>query len=135
MEEITDANNPLHGRFAKMLKLRPLDYLEASHFYPSYSPEDKLAFYSVFGGIPFYLSLIDMSKSFHENIIDILLSHQASFIKNEINGSFAKRTRKSGLPRNDFLSYFERSFPLLRHQIKGRDSFPPAAYQHPEAAR
>lgn len=89
MEEIIEENGPLFGRFPNSLKLGAMDYYEASLFCKDYSPDDKLKFYSVFGGVPFYLSLIDTSKSFHENLISLLL-RKASFIRNEMEGSLFK---------------------------------------------
>lgn len=73
METILDESNPLHGRFRCKIQLDAFDYLEASRFYPSASNEDKIAYYSVFGGIPYYLSMIDEKLGFEENLKRLVL--------------------------------------------------------------
>ena len=60
-----------------------MDYYESALFYPSFSNEDKVRLYSVFGGIPYYNRLIDPSLSVHENIIE-LVSAPGSRLENEV---------------------------------------------------
>ncbi|MCR5079417.1 MAG: hypothetical protein K6B65_05855 [Bacilli bacterium] len=73
METILDETNPLHGRFRYKMQIDAFDYLDASKFYPSASLEDKVAYYAVFGGIPYYLSMIDGSLTFEENLKRLVL--------------------------------------------------------------
>ncbi|MGM9814191.1 MAG: DUF234 domain-containing protein [Candidatus Enteromonas sp.] len=51
-----------------------MNYFESSMFYPSFSSEDKVRLYSVFGGIPYYNRLIDEDKSIKENLMDLIVS-------------------------------------------------------------
>ena len=51
-----------------------MDYLESALFYPSFSNEDKVRLYSVFGGIPYYNRLINAKKSVKDNIIELIAS-------------------------------------------------------------
>lgn len=91
MKSLTERENPLYGRFSRTIDLKPMDYYESGQFYNAYSMEDKIALYSVFGGIPYYNQLIDSNKSVQENIIHLVASSNAIlnnevflYLKNEI---------------------------------------------------
>lgn len=77
MEQTLSSRNPLYGRFGLVLKLLPMDYLEASLFYPDFSSEDKVRLYAVFGGIPYYNALIDSRQSVRENLLRLVVSPNA----------------------------------------------------------
>lgn len=72
MTAILDYANPLYGRAGFVMHLKPMDYLEASGFYPVYSDEDKVRLYSVFGGIPAYTRKIDNLLSVKDNILNLI---------------------------------------------------------------
>ena len=72
MKNLLLTHNPLYGRVSMALNLKPMNYLESAEFYPSFSPADKVRLYSVFGGIPYYNSLIDKDLSVKENIMELL---------------------------------------------------------------
>lgn len=75
IEDIIDnSSKPLYGRKTAELKLFPFTYKEARDFFPNYDNEQALTAYSILGGIPFYLSLFDDSRSIKENIITHCLS-------------------------------------------------------------
>ena len=84
MDQLLNINNPLHGRFKYKIRLEAFDYYEASNFYKNASLEDKIKYYAVFGGVPYYLSMINKNKSFEENVKDLILSEYAP-LENEIN--------------------------------------------------
>jgi AAA+ ATPase superfamily predicted ATPase len=69
MKDLLKKGNALYGRFQLILHLRELDYRDASLFYPSKSPYEKIAFYSVFGGSPFILQELREDESLEQNII------------------------------------------------------------------
>lgn len=71
--EVLGSKSPLFGRRTGQMKLEAFDYLESSQFYPNYSLEDKVTMYSIFGGIPQYLQMIDDSKSVEENVCATIL--------------------------------------------------------------
>ena len=48
-----------------------MDYYESALFYPTFSDEDKVRLYSVFGGIPYYNRPINSQLSVRENIIEL----------------------------------------------------------------
>ena len=75
IEDIIDnSSKPLYGRKTAELKLFPFTYREAREFFPKYNDEQALCAYSILGGIPFYLTLFDDSRSIRENIITHCLS-------------------------------------------------------------
>ena len=74
MKSLLLVHNPLYGRVSLTIDLKPMNYRESALFYSSFSDEDKVRLYSVFGGIPYYNRLIDATKSVKENIIDLIAS-------------------------------------------------------------
>lgn len=80
MDHLLDADHPLHGRFLYKICLQAFDYYESSKFYPEVSLEDKIRYYSVLGGVPYYLSMIDSKKTFEENIQYLFLSTYAPIV-------------------------------------------------------
>lgn len=72
MKSLLEEENPLFGRIDLAIDLQPMDYYDSSLFYPTFSPEDKVRLYSVFGGIPQYNRLIDPGLSVRENIIELI---------------------------------------------------------------
>ena len=83
MKKLLLKDNPLYGRIEMSIDLQPMDYLDSSRFYSSFSEEDKVRLYSVFGGIPYYNRLIDATVSVRENIIR-LLSAPGARLENEV---------------------------------------------------
>lgn len=79
VEDALTYQKPLYGRSTFKMKIEPFDYYDASKFYPNASNEDKIRLYSVFGGIPFYTSKIDDSKSVKDNIISLIIDDGAIF--------------------------------------------------------
>ena len=65
---------PLYGRITGVLKLEPLSYIDASLFVKKYNPVQKLYTYSIFGGTPAYLTLLDEEKSWEENVAEKVLT-------------------------------------------------------------
>lgn len=84
MKSLLLSSNPLYGRIDLTIDLKPMDYYDSSLFYSSFSNEDKVKLYSVFGGIPYYNRLIDSSKNVYENIIDLIASDGAR-LENEVS--------------------------------------------------
>ena len=77
MKDLLKKGNALYGRFQLILHLRELDYRDASLFYPSKSPYEKIAFYSVFGGSPFILQELREEESLEQNIIRTVLDESS----------------------------------------------------------
>lgn len=98
MEHLLDYDHPLHGRFLYQIHLQPFDYYDSSFFYPKASNLDKIRYYSVFGGIPYYLSMINPMSSFEDNVKELLLSENAPLIQEIetiIKGEYSKISNAS----------------------------------------
>ena len=93
MQQMIAYESHSYGRFTHILIIRPFDYFDSAKFYPSYSDEEKIMMYSVFGGIPFFNSLIDTKKTAVENIIDLVVKKD-SIIEHEINEMILVETNK-----------------------------------------
>ncbi|KIR03544.1 archaeal ATPase, fused to C-terminal DUF234 domain protein [Lachnospiraceae bacterium TWA4] len=84
MRNLLGHSNPLYGRIDVTINLKPMDYYEASKFYPRYTEEDRVKIYAVFGGIPYYNRLIDDSISVEENLMELLVAPEAR-LENEVS--------------------------------------------------
>ncbi len=123
MNILDDAKMPLHGRFDCIINLLPLNYLESSLFYPEVSDEEKIKYFSVFGGVPHFLKQINANYSFEENVIKLFFSQNGilrSELENQINTEINKIEKASFIltlinkklvPYNDILQKFRSSFP------------------------
>lgn len=72
-KEILSEKNPLYGRMTGVFKMEAMDFYDAAKFFPSYSSEDKIAVYSILGGIPHYLCQFEEKYSLKENILKYIL--------------------------------------------------------------
>jgi len=84
MEEATLlGNSPLYGRFTEKIDLRQLDFDAACEFFPdTYTPEEQVFAWGVFGGTPYYLDGIKLDHDLGTVIQRSLLSQQG-FLHNE----------------------------------------------------
>ena len=100
MKELVTYGKPLYGRFRYVIDLKQMDYYDSSLFYEERTDEEKVAFYSIFGGIPFYNALIDKDLSFEDNIIKLVLNTN-SVLYNEIEvylrGELSKLENANGV--------------------------------------
>ena len=94
MKSLTDYENPLYGRFNIKIKLEQMDYLDTAEFYPSFPEDDKVKLYSIFGGIPYYNSLVSEKMSVSENMIHLLLADHAP-LKDEVPLYLQKEINKA----------------------------------------
>ena len=70
-------DSPIYGRVTRILKLQGFGYSEARVFTKNWAPEDKVRGYSVFGGTPYYLSLIDDEETLEDNIARLIVEPSA----------------------------------------------------------
>lgn len=63
MEPFPENDSPLFGQSDLTVALKPMDCSDSAGFCPGYSAEDRRRIFSVFGGVPKYLRLIDGSRS------------------------------------------------------------------------
>lgn len=84
-EQVLGAKSPLYGRRTAQIELKPLDYFDASKFFPNAVPEDTVAYYGIAGGIPLYLAQFDASLPLMENIEQALLTPDAFLFEEPVN--------------------------------------------------
>ena len=73
MKQLTEHKSPLYGRFQDVIELSQFNYLEAKEMLNTLSNRDLIAFYSVFGGSPYVLERLDVTKTLKENICELIL--------------------------------------------------------------
>ena len=103
MKNIMNESNPLYGRLPLKINVKPLDYYDSAKFYPSFSNEDKVKLYSVFGGVPFFIQFIDETKSVKENIIELIASPNARLL-NEVEQTITVEVGKMTNANETFMS-------------------------------
>ena len=79
MKELLEESNPLFGRFTRIIHLEEFDYYDSSKFYPNLPIQEKIMYYSVFGGSPYILSNLDYGITLKENIIRLTLDPNSLF--------------------------------------------------------
>jgi len=97
-ETVLGYQAPLYGRRTAQYLLEPLDFLDAQQFFLSYSADDRLRAYAVYGGTPAYLQTIQPEQSLETNIMDGILMRGAS-LYDEVRFVLQQELRE---PRNYF---------------------------------
>lgn len=59
---------PLYGRSTAQIKLPPLPFGATQRFFPNYTAADRVAIYSIWGGIPAYWEQLDQSAPVMTNV-------------------------------------------------------------------
>jgi|SRR5579859_2573592 len=80
MEALESRGAPLYGRFTARLHLLPLPYRLLRAFVPNWSAEERVAAYSIWGGVPGYLEWLNPRLSLSENLRDALTPPTGLFI-------------------------------------------------------
>jgi len=65
---------PLYGRATNQLHLQPLFFGNTLDFFPKYRPDERVAIYAIFGGIPAYWERVNPTESISDNIRHQLLT-------------------------------------------------------------
>jgi AAA+ ATPase superfamily predicted ATPase len=77
MEDLLAERNPLHGRQSRHLEVGPLSFREAAEMLPGWTPDAALRAFGVFGGMPYYLALVDPDDDLADNIRRLVLDDGA----------------------------------------------------------
>src|SRR3954454_7326829 len=77
MEELLAERNPLHGRQTRDLEVGPLSFREAAELLPGWTPEAALRAFGVFGGMPYYLALLNPADDLAGNVRRLVLEDGA----------------------------------------------------------
>ena len=72
-ETVLGYNAPLYGRRTAQYLLEPLEFVDAQQFFMSYSADDRLRAYAVYGGTPACLQTIQPEQSLKTNILEGIL--------------------------------------------------------------
>ncbi|WP_284928579.1 ATP-binding protein [Candidatus Phytoplasma sp. AldY-WA1] len=94
MRDIDTFKEPLYSRTTFKLKIMPFDYVESALFYPNLRPVDKILFYSIFGGMPLFLSQIKKNQSLLYNLKNIFLTDPTK-IERDFSFFLGEENRKS----------------------------------------
>jgi len=97
-ETVLGYQAPLYGRRTAQYLLEPLQFNDARLFYPSFSLEDQVRAYAVYGGTPAYLHTIQPEQTLQENILEGVLT-RGSFLYDEVRFVLQQELRE---PRNYF---------------------------------
>lgn len=97
-ETVLGYKAPLYGRRTAQYLLEPLEFFDAQHFFSSYSPEDRLRAYAIYGGTPAYLQTIQPEQSLETNILEGILE-RGSVLYDEVRFVLQQELRE---PRNYF---------------------------------
>lgn len=90
--------SPLYGRRTGQIYLLPLDFLSASKFFISYSPERRVETYSTLGGVPEYLLKFNQNIGLFDNIQEKILM-KGEFLYDEVRFLLTEELRE---PKNYF---------------------------------
>lgn len=97
-QSVLGYNAPLYGRRTAQYLLEPLEFVDAQQFFLSYTAEDRLRAYAVYGGTPAYLQTIQSEQSLQTNILDGILT-RGSVLYDEVRFILQQELRE---PRNYF---------------------------------
>ncbi len=73
---------PLYGRATSRLMLQPLPFSKTRSFFPKYRPDERVAVYAMFGGVPAYWRQFKPERSLDKNIREKLLA-DANLLQDE----------------------------------------------------
>jgi len=95
MVDLAQYKQPLYGRITARLPIEPLPYSALQDFLPKLSSVERLATYSVLGGIPAYLERFKDNLSTVDNIRDQLF-RRVGFFRSEPDQLLGELARDSG---------------------------------------
>ncbi len=121
LDNIIHETGGLHKRLTSgSLALLPLNLKEIRYFLKkkgfSYSNKQVAECYMVFGGIPYYLSLLDKGQSIAQNI-DRLFFSQGAQLENEFNEIFQALYRKSGKHKQIMAVLSKKGIGMTRQEL------------------
>ncbi len=67
--ETLNYTSPLYGRRTSQINLKPLSFEKYKRFFENKKIEEIIEFYSVTGGVPKYVEILDREKTLKENIL------------------------------------------------------------------
>lgn len=95
-KELLSEKNPLYGRATGIYKMAEMSFYEAIQFFPEYSDRDKIAVYSILGGIPHYLKQFEGDQPLDYNIKKHILS-KGSILYSEVDFLLHQELRETSV--------------------------------------
>ena len=83
--QVLGSKSPLFGRRTAQFKINPFTFFESLPFLINFNPIDKAVIYGITGGVPEYLTKINIRKSVRENIINLFLTPSGHFFEEPLN--------------------------------------------------
>ncbi|MFN8492576.1 MAG: ATP-binding protein [Caldilineaceae bacterium] len=84
IEAMMNRQSPLFGRFTGQWHLQPLPFSALQAFFPTWSVDERVALYTIVGGVPAYLEWLDPDLRLVENMREIMLSPGSMFMAEPI---------------------------------------------------
>ncbi len=110
-DNILKSDSPLYGRKTSQIKLKELPLVSLEKFLPKETTENLIRYYSVYGGIPAYLEMLDGGLSFKENLEKTVLDIDAP-LKDAVDFILKTELRKPERYKS-ILSYLARGVTTL----------------------
>lgn len=80
METLQRRQSPLFGRFTGQWHLQPLPFYTLKSFFPNWSAAERVAVYSIIGGVPAYFQWLDPTLNLVDNIQQRILFPGSMFL-------------------------------------------------------
>jgi len=121
LDNIIHETGGLHKRLTgPALQINPLNLAQMEHFLFekgfSYSRKQIAECYMIMGGVPYYLSMMDKSKSLAQNIDYLFFGNEAP-LKNEFNEIFQALYRKSANHKKIMVALAARGIGATRQEL------------------
>jgi len=98
VDKLLNSRGGLHNRVTQQIHLSPFTLSECEEYYKKYhilmSRHEIVENYMIFGGIPFYLSLMQKQLSMAQNVDNLLFAENAP-LKNEFQNLYASLFKKA----------------------------------------
>jgi len=122
-DKVLSEKSPLFGRRTTQMKIESFNYLEAAEFVPNYTNEDKAICYGVTGGVAKYLSMIDVDKNIHENIIEQFFE-KTGYLYDETKNLLIQEFNDISLVNNiiEQIANGETSLNIIASKVHEKDS-------------
>ena len=88
--------SPLYGRRTIQIRLRPLGYRDAAELIGRDDPQEAFHYYGCFGGVPYYLELLDRDASLWDNLARLYFS-PTGFLYDEPQGLLRQEVSEPAL--------------------------------------
>lgn len=84
-EQVLGYKSPLYGRRTAQFKIHPFTFFEARQMLTAFTSEEQAVLYGVTGGIPEYLSRINLSISLDKNLIELFFDESGRLFEEPVN--------------------------------------------------